>query len=175
VIVKRASAVTFILLLISIVPALLLGKGQMVKITINGGGLSAPVETSEPIIGKFTVWAGPGVFVNGVEQTEGFIIDWSKGVVAHRPDGLQQYEVHFYSDFRKREGSVVYAVFYAYDPSTRQGFVYLPGRTDELFKFNTGTMWHGHGLEGNWFNATSEWERFVRPLIAKAKTSHAGD
>lgn len=168
---KRASAVAFISLAISIVPAFLLGKGQMLKITIQGADLAAPIETSEAIIGKFNIWAGPGVFVNGVEQTEGFIIEWSKGIVRRLSASLQQYEVHFYSDFRKKEGSVVYAVLYSYDPSAEQGFVYLPGRADELSKFNMAIL-HGHGLEGNWFNATAEWERFVRPLIAKAKAAN---
>jgi len=48
---------------------------------------------TEPGIRAFNVWEGPGTFVNGVEQTGGFIIDWSKGIVAERPAGLQRYEV----------------------------------------------------------------------------------
>lgn len=97
------------------------------------------------------MWAGPRVQVNGVEQNEGLIIDWSKGVVAQLPTGLQHYGVFFYSNFRKKEGSMVYAVSYDYDPSTQQGFIYLPGKGDEWFQLNGSTMVHGHGLEGNWF------------------------
>lgn len=107
--------------------------------------------------------------MNGVEQTEGFVIDWSRGAVAQPPLGLRRYEISFYSDFRQKEGSVIYSVSYAYDPSSRKGFIYLPGRNDASFRINTSTMWHGHGLEGNWFFATSEWESFVRPLIERAK------
>ena len=65
--------------------------------------------------------------------------------------------------------SLTYIVFYDYDPSMEQGYVYLPGMADEVFK--NGAMLHGHGYEGNWFRATSEWENFVRPIIAKAKAT----
>jgi len=123
------------------------------------------------------VWAGPGICVNGVEQTEGFIIDWSKGVVGQLPAGLQQYEVSFYTGCRMNEygcrssnPSLVYVALYAYSPSMNQGYIYLPGKTDEWFKFNR-RMWHGHGFEGNWAYATSAWESFVRPLIAKARAA----
>ncbi|PYU96004.1 MAG: hypothetical protein DMG25_02825 [Acidobacteria bacterium] len=137
------------------------------------------IEITDQNIRGFGVWVGPGICVNGVEQTEGFIIDWSKGVVGQLPAGLQQYEVSFYtacrmSEYgcRTSEVSLVYVVLYAYSPSTEQGYVYLPGRDDELFKFNHA-MWHGHGFEGNWLRATSAWEKFVRPLIARA-TEGAG-
>ncbi len=112
--------------------------------------------------------------MNGIEQTEGFIIQWSKGIVTERPKGLQRYEVSFYTGCdigewgcRSSKPSLSYVVFYDYDPSMEQGYVYLPGKADELLKRNAGSMWHGHRFEGNWFRATSEWENFVRPLIAK--------
>ncbi len=168
---KGTSAAVFTLLATLILPASLSAKGNVLKITIKGAGLATPIEITDLKIGEFTVWAGPGVSVNGVEQTEGFIIDWSKGVVAQLPTGLEHHEVFFYSNFRKKEGSIVYAVSYDYNPSTEQGFIYLPGRDDELFQFNKGTMWHGHGLEGNWFRATSAWENFVRPLVARARAT----
>ncbi len=123
------------------------------------------------------MWAGPGVTVNGVEQAKGFIIDWPKGIVGQIRNGLQHYEVSFYAgcqtgelDCRTSEPSLVYVVSYAYDPSMQQGFVYLPGEDDEAFRFNHA-MWHGHGLEGHWLPATSAWENFVRPLIAKARAT----
>ncbi|MBI3695089.1 MAG: hypothetical protein HY238_09675 [Acidobacteria bacterium] len=176
---KRTSAAVFSLLILSIVPSSLSAKGDIVKITIKGEGLTAPIEIY-PNIGEFSVWVGPGVRVNGVEQTGGFnafIIDWSKGVAAQLPTGLQHYEVSFYSGCRKggncrtSEPSIVYVVSYDYDPSTEQGFVYLPGKDDELYRLNTSTIFHGHGLEGNWFRATGEWEKFARPRIARARAT----
>ena len=174
---KGASSVAFSLLIVSIVPASLSAKGPTVKITIKGAALTTPLEITDPKVGAFGVWEGLGVFKNRVEQTEGFIIDWSKGIVADRPIGLQHYEVSFYSgcqigeyNCRTSEPSLTYVVFYDYDPSMEQGYIYLPGKADELSKFNT-RMWHGHGFEGNWSCATKAWESFVRPLIAKARAT----
>lgn len=174
---KGARAVAFSFLIVSIVPASMSAKGNTMKIAIKGAALTTPLEITDPKVGDFAVWAGLGVRVNGVEQTEGFIIDWSKGIIAERPSGLQHYEVSFYSgcnigdwDCRTSESSLSYVVFYDYDPSMEQGYIYLPGKADELFKVNT-RMWHGHGFEGNWSRATREWKNFVRPLIAKARAA----
>jgi hypothetical protein len=151
-----------------IAPAIVSAKGDLVKITIKGEGLSTPIETTSPEIGVFNIFAGPGVRVNGVEQTEGFIIDWSKGKIAQTPATSQNYEVTFYEGCRTiseychtTEPSIVYKVLY-----NKEGFVYLPGKDDEAFKYNRA-MWHGHSLEGNWFQATTAWKNFVTPLLAK--------
>jgi hypothetical protein len=174
---KGTSATAFSLLMMSVMPASLSAKGSTVKITIKGADLTTPLEITDPKVGEFGVWPGPGVRVNGAEQTEGFIIDWPRGIVGQLSNGLQHYEVSFYAgcpkgDFscRTSEPSLVYVVSYAYDPSRQQGFVYLPGKDDEAFRFNH-VMWRGHGLEGHWLRATSAWENFVRPLIAKARAT----
>jgi len=52
------------------------------------------------------------------------------------------------------------------DPSGEQGYIYLPGRTDEWYRLNTRAILHGDGLEGHWFRATSAWQRVVKPLVA---------
>jgi len=155
-----------LLLVMLIAPAILSAKGDLVKITISGAGLATPIETTSPEIGLFNIFSGPGVTVNRVEQTEGFIIDWSKGKAAQRQG--EHYEVTFYegcrtnlSNCRPIEPSIVYKVFY-----DKEGYVYLPGKDDEAFKFNHA-MWHGHNLEGNWFQATTAWKNFVAPLLAK--------
>jgi len=174
---KGTSIVAFGLLIMSVMPASLFAKGHTVKITIEGVGLSTPLEMTDPEIGQFEVFAGPGTWGNGVEGREGFIINWSNGIVGQLPAGLQQYEVSFYTGCRMNEygcrssnPSLVYVVLYAYSRSMNQGYIYLPGKTDEWFKFNR-RMWHGHGFEGNWAYATSAWESFVRPLIAKARAA----
>jgi hypothetical protein len=173
----KTSVAAFGLLIMSTVHAPLFAKGRTVKITIKGNGLRTPLEITDPDIGQFAVWAGPGVFVNGVEERKGFIIDWSKGTVAEAPAGLQQYEVSFYTgcsmdEFgcRSSEPSLTYRVSYDYDPSGQEGFVYLPDKRDGAFGPN-GNMWHGHGFEGHWLYATSAWESFARPLIAKARAA----
>jgi hypothetical protein len=62
---------------------------------------------------------------------------------------------------------------YAFNPASAQGYVYLPGRGDDAFRLNGAAMYHGHGFEGHWLRATEEWEKFARPLIAKAKATTA--
>jgi hypothetical protein len=155
-----------LLLVMLIAPAILTAKGDLVKITISGVGLATPIETTSPEIGLFNIFAGPGVRVNKVEQTEGFIIDWSKGKAAQRQG--EHYEVTFWEGCRTiseychtTEQSIVYKVFY-----DKEGYVYLPGKDDEAFRYNHA-MWHGHNLEGNWFQATTAWKNFVTPLITK--------
>jgi hypothetical protein len=168
---KRSFATTFALLAALTVTASLFAKGRTVKITIRGATLAAPIESTNEALEQFGVWEGPGVGINGTPQAKGFIIDWSKGVVAERRNGLQRYDVSFYtgckmSEWGCRTGrpSLSYVVYYEYDPSSEQGYVYLPGKTDEWYRLNTSSIFRG-GIEGNWFFATSEWQKFVRPLI----------
>jgi hypothetical protein len=173
----RISAAAISLLILSIAAApLSAAHHPIVKIKLEGAGLTAPIEITEPGVEYFNVWAGPGVHVNGMEQTEGFIIDWPKGIVEQPPTGHERYLVSFYSGCRAGNwecrtpgaSALVYVAVYDYDPVTEQGLVYLPGRDNELFQFNR-TMWHGHGFEGNWSRARPEWDSYVAPRIAKAK------
>ena len=43
--------------------------------------------------------------------------------------------------------------------------MYLPGTTDQRYRLNVRTIFHGPGFEGNWFRAMSAWQRAVAPLI----------
>jgi hypothetical protein len=101
-----------------------------------------------------------------VEETEGFIVDWTAGVVATPGNGLPHFDVAFYVGSSNQP---VYVVFYEFDPSTDQGYVYLPGPTDELYSLNSGAMLHGHGFEGHWLRASSAWQdNVIRPLMEQA-------
>ena len=165
------TALLMTLLATLVAPAPLAAKGPTLKISIKGASLTTPIELTEPGIRAFNVWEGPGTFVNGVEQTGGFIIDWSKGIVAERPAGLQRYEVSFYANHPGER--VVYVVSYDYNPSIEQGYIYLPGKADEWYSLNTFSIYR-RGLEGNWFHATSAWQNFVRPIIARARSARPG-
>jgi hypothetical protein len=175
---KATSAAAFSFLILSIVPSTLSAKGDIVKLTITGAGLPTPIEIY-PNIGEFNVWVGPGTSTNGVERTDGFnafIVDWSKGIVRQLPTGLQHHEVSFYTGCRKGEGPcrtaepiLAYVVTYAYNPSMDQGFVYLPRNGDQFYRLNVATI--VRGLEGRWFHATSDWEKFARPRIARARVT----
>jgi hypothetical protein len=147
-------------------------KGETTKIAISGADLTSPIAITDPVIlRQFNVWSGAGTFralgglENKVEGTEGFIIDWSSGVAAERPAGLQRYEVAFYAG-----GSLpVYTVFYEIDVSNDRGYVYLPGPADELYTVNTWAILRGHGFEGHWLRANLAWQQTVGRILLKTQ------
>lgn len=155
-----ASAAALSLLILSLAP-ITFAKGRTVKIAIKSEGITRDISAAE--VAQFGVWEGPGVTINRVEQTEGFIIDWSKGIINAIPAGLQKYEVSFYAE--GEPPALSYIVTYSYDPATQTGYVYLPGKSDKEVQYNR--MWHGHGYEGNWMKATKAWDDFARPLISE--------
>jgi hypothetical protein len=150
-------------------------KGDTIKITVAGATLANPIEmTDATIVRQFQVWTGPGTQAcsggHCVEGTEGFIVDWSSGAVAHKPRGLQHYEVSFYVTDARFPGQpgpehLAYVVSYEYDASASQGYVYLPGKGDPLYSLNAGSIYRD--LEGRWFRATHAWQDAVVPLIAQ--------
>jgi hypothetical protein len=168
---KQFSISTFGLAVLFALPIALSAKGNTVKIVIKGADLSAALEITDPKVADFNVWSGPGCAytIHGVmtEETEGFIIDWPKGIVANKPAALQHYEVAFYTFLKGQPPA--YVVLYDYDPTKEQGLVYLPGPGDRWYGANVFSIAHGHDFEGHWLRATGAWESFVRPLIAKAK------
>jgi len=153
--------VTFLLL----VPAEVFAKAETSKITIKGGDLRAPIEITNPkTLANFSVWTGLGTSCTGAgcpqttaRQAESFIVDWSQAV-ADPPSGLQRYEGSFYA--KTPNERLIYVVFYEYDPATEHGYIYFPGRTEEWYRLNVRTIFHGvevrargdsalrHGLRG---------------------------
>jgi len=167
----RHAAPVFALITFAL-PASLADKGLTTKITISTTDQAVPIEVNGPTLGMFHIWRGPGVIVNHVPQTEGFIIDWSKGLVEHRPSGLQRYRVSFYTGCpaglceEKEVGpKLSYVVLYEYDAAAKKGYVYLPGKGDPEYQINTRSILRG--LEGGWFVAISEWQEYVTPIILK--------
>ena len=164
---KRMISAAFCLLVIFSVTAVVFAKGTTTKITITGGGLQSPVEISDPqVLKNFNVWSGPGTFANDVEGTEGFIIDWASGAVRDRPNGLRAFELSFYVRYANRTFSeqtdqLAYIVSYAVDPA--KGYVYLPGKSDELYRLNTRAIYRGR--EGNWFRANAAWQAAFRNVV----------
>jgi len=159
---RMALAVLLNSLLILSVPTPLLAKGKTVKITIKGADLKRPIEISDPkILENFQVWTGPGT---STAERPSLIIDWSQGPVTKPPQSLRRYQVSFHTDPNER---IVYVVYYAFSPGAEQGYVYLPGESDEWARLNVRSIWRG--VEGKWFRAWSAWERVARPLVEKAE------
>lgn len=155
--------------LLLIGPSLLLAKGKTIRIVVEGNELSKPLDITDPKILAINVWTGPGTSSNQPgfnPNAPSFIVDWSQGPVTEMPKGLQKYRISFYVNSQNER--LAYVVFYVYDPSTKHGYVYLPGGSDEYYKLNVGTIFRG--VEGKWFHAWSEWEKIAGPLINEAKT-----
>ena len=183
---KSRCAAVFGLLALLTASGPLWAKGDMVLIEVKGETLSAPIRITDPKIEDFTPWAGPGVNGARVPDAEGFIADWHAGIVTPPAPRPQHYEVSFFAGCRTDRphalGSVtippndpsclaekprlVYIVFYDYDPSSRRGFIYLPGKGEPSYYLDVGTI--ARGIEGNWFSATGSWEDFMRPIITRA-------
>jgi hypothetical protein len=158
---KRLFSSVLGLLLMVGIPASLCAKARTVRITIRGTDLKTPIEITDPtILANFNVWTRSN-------EGKGLIVDWSQGTVSPPPKGLPLYEVFLYADFGNHEERPVYVVSYEYDPSTRRGYVYLPGEGDKWWQLNVRSIFRS--VEGNWFSAWSAWEDVARPLIRKAK------
>lgn len=175
---KNILACAFSLVVLLAAAASLSAKGATTKIIINGTDLAAPIEIADPtILRPFDVWAGPGTMscIRGVcaEGAEGFIIDWAAGVIAQRPTGLRRYTVSFYTEQQglgnAGGGMPVeepsYVVLYEYDPAAQRGYVYLPGKDDQLYQMNVKAIFRQR--EGNWFLATGAWQELAGAFIAQ--------
>src|SRR2546421_4516157 len=156
-----AALVTFLVL---VIPARVFAKGDTVKITITGAGLQAPIEITDPkVLTNFQVWTGLGTGSDAPgfnPNTPGFIIDWSKGATTEPPRKFPRYEVSFYAKLPNER--LIYVVCYEYDPLTKQGYVYLPGKADRDYWLNVGTIFRH--VEGSWFPAWSKWDDVARPF-----------
>ena len=163
---KRATLVSFILA--ALLSTSLSAKGVTKRITVRDVATGTTIEFTD--VERFSVWAGLGTSAafNGgpaLEGGDGFIINWSAGAVDQRPQGLRRYEVRFYVlRARAASESLAYVVGYEYDPASQRGFVYLPGRADDYYHLNTGSIYRG--VEGQWFNASREWQKTIGPAVA---------
>jgi hypothetical protein len=156
-------------------PVPMAAKAPTVKITISNAEHSAPIVVSDPAVREFSVWAGPGVSINDIPQTTGFVGDWENGPVTNPPDVLQRYRIAFYTGCKRSESDschtdqpqLSYVVFYAYDAARREGYVYVPGRGEPWYDLNTRSILRG--VEGDWFLASREWKVFIKPFLTGAR------
>ena len=119
-------------------------KGPTVKLTVTSPALSQPLDiTDSRVLTLSRVYAG--AFLAGGSSA---------------PDAsLPRYKVSFHVELPKWMNAgvqVKYAVLYVKDPRTRQGFVYLPGRDEDDYWLNVGTIIRD-GQDGRWHSAASEW------------------
>lgn len=164
-----SAALCALVTLIAAAPAF--AKGTTTKVTITGDGLPTPLEISDAAVLKdFNLWSGRGTFANDVEGTEGFIIDWASGTIPNRPNGLRTFMLSFYvryanRPFNEQPDQLAYIVSYAVDPATGQGYVYLPGKSDEPYRLNTRAIYRE--CEGHWFRANAAWQAAFRNVVPR--------
>ena len=146
-------------------PARLFAKGPTLKIVIQGADLTTSIEIRDrKVLSNFDVWSGMGTYSNkpGFDPTApSFVIDWSQGPTAAPSKTVPRYEVLFYA--ARPNERLVYAVSYAFDAVTGEGYVYLPGKNDENYKLNVHTIIRH--VEGKWFHSWGKWDSTAQQLI----------
>ena len=116
-------------------------KGPTVKLTVTGPLLSKPIDITTPRAVSATVYGGEFI---GAAATE-------------PPKVLPRYTVSFHVQLPREQGlQVMYVVYYARDPVTGHGFVYLPARGEEWGRLNSSTI-SRDGQDGRWHHATQGW------------------
>jgi hypothetical protein len=153
-------------------------KGPTTRIVIKDVERGSLIEiTDRSLLNQFHVWSGQGTYSGppgqGTEATQGFIIDWQAGIVDQRPSQLRRYEISFYAEKRTTGSSpetnapreeLAYVVLYENDPSTGQGYVYLPGRADDYYSLNVRSI--HRRVEGHWLRANQAWQTAMTVLPA---------
>ncbi|MDT5121232.1 MAG: hypothetical protein QOC96_714 [Acidobacteriota bacterium] len=140
-------------------------KGKPDKIIITGGGLAQPIEiTDRETLIEFAPYIGQ-------------FIDWKKGIVADPPTQEQPFEVYFYMKWKERHSrydqgdlKMIYSVRYLPGRDGAPGFVYLPGKDDDRYYNNVGTILR-EGDDGKWHYASPAWDALMKRLITASKPS----
>ena len=167
----QTAAFTATLLFIALAAPDAAAKCATERIDIAGGGLDQPISISdEDVVRQFFVYNGPGVRINdqpvhmNPDRQEGNFIFWPSGPVEAGGDRGTTYAVSFYCDFNG-ETHKLYEVDYRYASPDEPGYIFLPGHGDKRYGRNVSTI--VHGVEGNWFHSTRQWDRLIRPIIDK--------
>ena len=134
-------------------------KGPVDMITIEGQGLTQPIEITEAeSLEPFNPW------------TRGFI-DWSRGRITDPPTVEKIYEVSFHLAGRGK----IFILQYSTDLSGGPGYIYIPGPGEPGYRLNIGTIIGGNSdswnPNGQWQHATPEWETLMQRAVSKPSSS----
>jgi hypothetical protein len=133
-------------------------KARTVKIMISGGGLTSPIEVTDPrILDISNVWAGQ-------------FLDRSRGTATEPPRGLQRYEVSFYIKITENDVRKRYVLYYFPNPAAEPGYIYLPGKGETSYSLNVWAILRDE-QDGKWNYASPAWEDLIRPTIASAEAA----
>jgi len=171
---RRLAVCVFTLVLSLAFAKPILAKLETVRVTITGSDLPMPLEiTDKSSLTGFNIWSGPGNFKieNGVKIPivhDGSIM-WSQGTVPEPPKGLPQHEISFYGG--SPEERIIYVMIYEYDPTSKKGYIYLPGKGEKWYDVNVRSIYRG--VEGHWFRASEEFDHQIGAVIAAGRSAPA--
>lgn len=156
---KRLSLGLLLVYLVTLLePAWSGAWGRLFAVEVHEESLAKPlVITDSAIVDELTFWVGPGTGFSefmGPVNLEASIVDWDRGEVTERPDGLATYEVRFLLE--PRENPPTYIVLYEPDPANNSGYIYYTGKGDNIV---------AHGVSGTWRYASHRWNDRVGTAI----------
>lgn len=129
------------------------------KITVSGPGLTDPIEITDPqTLQKFNPWSDD-------------FFDLKKGLLAlsKPPEISGLYQITFY--LKQPDGTSTIQYAFQYAPG-HPGYIYLPGKNDELFKLNTLNV--RGAFDGQWTYASQDWDSLMqRQLAGRGVSVHA--
>jgi len=156
-------------------------KGATARIEVDRGK-TALLTIDAQEASAFTIWSGPGTFVNDVSAAAvtqpGDFADWAAGAVTP-PKKLRIYRVRFYCNAEGASTSEslpshqCYGVRYGIDESTGRGYVQIPPANDKEFPGNIQSIYRE--VEGRWFNSTRSWDELLQPRIEAAVAAAAAE
>ena len=140
-------------------------KVPLSKLFISGGKLPQPVEITEAkLLQASNPWFGT------------FIPQWNQDSLIHIEDAPEPgpvYELSFYAKSSENEaGHIVYVAYYAFDPGSHRGFIYLPGRHEQWYGTNAHSILRPR-QDGHWNLADPAWCDHVNSAIVSGAMSYA--
>jgi YVTN family beta-propeller protein len=139
-------------------PQVAVGKTDTFRITISGGGLTNPVEITDPgVLALSNVWSGQ-------------FLDWARTPESKPPKGLLAVEVSFFIKIAENDIRKNYVLFYYPNSSGEQGYIYLPTKGSPLWWLDAGSIMRT-GRDGKWNYASPEWEALVKPILIHAQAA----
>ena len=156
-----------------LLPARVEAKSPIGRIEVAEGEARI-VSIDGPTARAFTLWSGPGTgnekpVKASLNDADDDFAQWSGGAVVP-PVGLRTFDITFLCEAcepARKDLWRCYGVRYAMGSESQGGFIQIPGPDDENFPLNVRTLFRG--VEGQWYRASPNWEKWVRPAILKAR------
>jgi len=132
----------------------LTAKGPTVRLEITGAALARPITvTDQNILSDSNVFVGD--FLGPIASPTVIDPTWPKYVVSF----FVELPAWMHEGVQKK-----YVVYYAKNPQTGRGFVYLPAPGEEWYHLNVSTILR-NGLEGNWLDASGRWSKTLNSYL----------